>query len=160
MTSLSTSLKEPLTIGAPAPELTVLDQDANTLSLGDIYAKGVTLVYFYPKASTPGCTAEACSLRDYYTVFRDREGKQIQILGVSCDKISSQKKFQQRQNLPFILLADQEGKVAKAFGVKRNLFGMPKRQSFLIKNGKIVWSTLKAQTHTAAEEIQKALATV
>ena len=157
MDSENLSSSSILSIGSPAPELIVLDQDANTFSLGDIYARGVTLVYFYPKAATPGCTAEACSLRDSYTTFRDRGGNPIQILGVSCDKPEAQKKFQHRQNLPFTLIADQEGSLAKAFGVKRNLFGMPQRQSFLIKNSKIAWSTLKAQTHTADEEIQAAL---
>ncbi|HLB33540.1 MAG TPA: peroxiredoxin [Chthoniobacterales bacterium] len=162
MNLFKTSSTESLPLGAPAPQLTANNQDGETINFNDVYAKGITLVYFYPKASTPGCTAEACSLRDAsrssITTLHDQEGKEIQILGVSRDTPKAQKKFQQKYELPFALIADEDGSVAKAFGVKLNpLTGMASRQSFLIKEGKIVWSALKAQTQGASEEIQKAL---
>jgi len=149
---------ETLTPGATAPLVTAADQDGQPVAFGDIYAKGVTLVYFYPKAATPGCTKEACSLRDSYASLA---GKGIQILGVSRDKPEAQKAFRVAQHLPFTLIADTDGKVAEAFHVPMiPVVGVPMRQSFLIKNGKIAWISLNAQTAGAAEEVSKALETL
>ena len=157
MTTLGLS-SEALLVGTPAPQVKALDQNGKSVSFADFYAKGITLVYFYPKADTPGCTAEACSLRDAYTTLRDRDGKAIQILGVSRDKPEAQKKFQEKYQLPFTLIPDQDGTVAKSFGVTLiPLIGLTSRQSFLIKDGKISWSSLKAVTSGAAQEVQKAL---
>ena len=157
MTTLGLS-SEALLVGTPAPQVKALDQNGKSVSFADFYAKGITLVYFYPKADTPGCTAEACSLRDAYTTLRDRDGKAIQILGVSRDKPEAQKKFQEKYQLPFTLIPDQDGTVAKSFGVTLiPLIGLTSRQSFLIKDGKISWSSLKAETSGAAQEVQKAL---
>ena len=148
----------PLTSGAPAPLITAKDQDAQSVSFGDVYAKGITLVYFYPKAETPGCTKEACSLRDAYA---DLHGKGLQILGVSRDTPEAQKKFQTNQKLPFTLIADTDGKVAEAFHVPMiPVIGVPMRQSFIIKDGKIAWTSLSAQTSGAAQEVQNALDTI
>jgi thioredoxin-dependent peroxiredoxin len=149
---------EPLVVGASAPQITAPDQDRNPMIFGDVYAKGITLVYFYPKAATPGCTKEACSLRDSYAVLA---GKGIQILGVSRDKPESQKAFRDAQHLPFPLIADTDGKVAEAFHVPMiPVAGIPMRQSFLIKDGKIAWLSLKAETSGAAQEVSKALETL
>lgn len=146
---------EPLTVGAPAPLVTAPDQDGNPVVFGDVYAKGITLVYFYPKAATPGCTREACSLRDSYAGL---SGTGVQILGVSRDKPEAQKAFRDAQHLPFPLIADTEGKVAEAFHVPMiPVAGIPMRQSFLIKDGKIAWISLKAETSGAAQEVSKAL---
>ena len=71
---------EPLAVGTPAPKITAKNQDAQDVIFGDVYSKGITLVYFYPKAETPGCTKEACSLRDSYATLN---GSGLQILGVS-----------------------------------------------------------------------------
>jgi peroxiredoxin Q/BCP len=162
--SLMTSLglaAQPLPIGASAPQISALDQNGKLVSFANFYAKGITLVYFYPKADTPGCTAEACSLRDSYATLHDRHGKAIQILGVSRDTPESQKKFQQKHQLPFTLIADQDGTVAKAFGVTLiPIVGLTSRQSFLVEDGKIVWSSLNAETSGAATEVQKALLAV
>ncbi|MBM3857632.1 MAG: peroxiredoxin [Verrucomicrobia bacterium] len=149
---------EPLDIGTALPSITALNQDGLLISFDEIFSQGTTLVYFYPKADTPGCTAEACSLRDGWEALRDGAGKKIQILGVSKDKPAAQKKFQQKYQLPFDLIADVDGKVAEAFCVPAiPIAGMSKRQSFLVQDGKIIWSSLKAKTKEAAEEIQKAL---
>lgn len=145
-------------MGAALPSIVALNQDGITISFDEIFSQGTTLVYFYPKADTPGCTAEACSLRDGWEALRDLAGKKIQILGVSKDKPAAQKKFQQKYQLPFDLIADVDGKVAEAFHVPLiPIAGMSKRQSFLVQDGKIIWSSLKAKTKEAAEEVQSAL---
>lgn len=142
-----------LEVGDPAPAMTATDQDGKSLNFADIYAKGVTLVYFYPKADTPGCTAEACSLRDSYA---DLCAQGVQVIGVSEDKADAQKKFQDKYKLPFSLIADSDGAVAKAFGVP-TLMGFAKRQSFLIKNKQIVWRDLNASTKNQAQDIHQAV---
>lgn len=153
-----TAKAAPLAPGSPAPQLTANDQDGKPVNFSDVYAKGITLVYFYPKAETPGCTAEACSLRDAYEGL---QAKGLQILGVSKDTVAAQKKFQEHQKLPFTLIADTDGKVAAAFAVPLiPVIGVTKRQSFIIKDGKLAWSSLSAQTSGAAQEVQKALDTL
>ncbi|NDG70168.1 MAG: peroxiredoxin [Proteobacteria bacterium] len=144
-----------LEAGASAPVPVAVDQDGKAFAFADVYAKGITLVYFYPKADTPGCTAQACSLRDS---FESLKAENLQIVGVSRDTPASQKKFQQKYNLPFSLVADADGKVAEAFGVG-GVMGLPvsKRQSFLIKDGHVVWISLSAKTGEHAAEVQAAL---
>ena len=146
---------DPLEVGAKAPALTAADENGQPVQLANIYAKGLTLVYFYPKASTPGCTAQACSLRDGITTLHDLG---VTVLGVSHETPASQKKFKDSNHLPFTLIADQDGEVIKAFGVPTYVFGIPKRQSFLIKDGKVVWRSLSAQTATHADEVKQAIA--
>lgn len=142
-------------VGASAPLVSAVDQDGNPVDFGDIYSQGTTLVYFYPKADTPGCTAQACSLRDS---FASLHGKNLRILGVSRDTPEAQKKFQAKYHLPFTLIADKDGKVAEAFGVP-GVLGLPfsSRQSFIVQNGKIVWASYKAKTGDHAAEVQAAL---
>ena len=148
--SLGLNLHVPaLEVGATAPDLSALNQDGHTVQFKEVYQKGPTLVYFYPKADTPGCTAQACSLRDS---FEGLQARGLQILGVSEDKVDAQKKFQEKYKLPFTLLADADGKVAEAFGVPTTL-GMAKRQSFLIKDGKVAWTMLKASTDTHSKDV-------
>jgi peroxiredoxin Q/BCP len=142
-----------LEVGAAAPEITAIDQDGATVAFADFYKAGVTLVYFYPKADTPGCTKEACSLRDSFATLRARG---LQIVGVSEDQPGAQKKFQTKYNLPFTLIADHDGAVAKAFGVP-TMMGFAKRQSFLVQDGKIVWADLNASTSQQAADVGKAL---
>jgi peroxiredoxin Q/BCP len=145
-----------LEVGSPAPDITALDEKGAEFRFVDAYAKGPALVFFYPKADTPGCTAQACSLRD---AFESLQAKNLQIIGVSRDTAESQKKFQAHYKLPFPLIADADGKVAEAFGVPAMLGVLPvtKRQSFLIKDGKIVWKAESAQTAKHAAEVQTAL---
>jgi thioredoxin-dependent peroxiredoxin len=149
---------EPECVGLPAPQVIAKDQDGHDVSFADVYAKGITLVYFYPKAETPGCTAEACSLRDSYETLHARG---LQVLGVSRDTPEQQNQFRRNRHLPFTLVADTDGKVAEAFGVPLYpVVGLAKRQSFIIKDGKIAWASRSAQTSGAAEEVQKALDTI
>ena len=145
-----------LSVGDEAPKLSARDQNGSEISLADVYAKGPTLVYFYPKAGTPGCTAQACSLRD---AFPDFSGAGVQIIGVSADSVEGQKKFAEDYKLPFTLLADTDLAVAKAFGVPTvPLLGVPKRQSFIVKDGKIAWIVESSKTGDHAAEVQAALA--
>ena len=144
---------DPLAVGAAAPEISAVDQDGKTVNFKDVYAKGATLVYFYPKADTPGCTKEACSIRDSWA---DLQAKGIQVLGVSGDKPDAQKKFADKFKLPHTLIADSDNAVAKAFGVP-TLLGISKRQSFLIKDGKVVWNQLAASTDKQAADVLAAV---
>ncbi len=143
-----------LPVGAKAPAPAAVDQEGAPLSLADLYTHGPVLVYFYPKADTPGCTAEACSLRDSFAEL-SQEG--LQVVGVSLDKPEVQKAFREKYRLPFPLIADRDGLVAKAFEVP-TLGGFAKRQSFLVKDGVVVWSDLSASTAKQAEDVRKALA--
>jgi peroxiredoxin Q/BCP len=145
---------DPLAVGAKAPEITAPNQDGKPVKFADVYAKGPTLVYFYPKADTPGCTKQACSLRDDYSKL---QGKNIQVIGVSEDSADAQKKFQEKYTLPFTLIADTDGKVAAAFGVPMR-GKVTQRQSFLIRDGKVVWNMLeKTSTDKHAADVLKAV---
>lgn len=145
---------EPLAVGAKAPEVTAPNQDGQPIKFAEVYAKGPTLVYFYPRADTPGCTKQACSLRDDFSKLKE---KGVQVLGVSEDQEEAQKKFADKYKLPFTLIADHEGKVAQAFGVTMR-GKMTSRQSFLIRNGKVVWNMLeKTSTDKHASDVLAAV---
>jgi peroxiredoxin Q/BCP len=147
-----------LSVGDEAPKVSARDQNGAEVNLADVYAKGPTLIYFSPKAGTPGCTAQACSLRD---AFPDFTGAGVQIIGVSADSVEGQKKFAEEYKLPFTLLADTDLAVAKAFGVPTMpLIGVPKRQSFIVKDGKIAWIVESAKTGDHAAEVRAALASL
>ena len=104
-----TSLK----IGDKAPQFEAKDNLGNTIKLGDYSGKKLVL-FFYPKASTPGCTAEACNLRDNY---KDLQSKGYEILGVSADTAKRQSNFKNKYEFPFPLLADEDKSVIEDFGV-------------------------------------------
>ena len=145
-----------LSVGDAAPNITARDQNGHDVNLADVYAKGPTLVYFYPKAGTPGCTAQACSLRD---AFPDFSSDNIQVIGVSADTVEAQKKFAEEYKLPFVLLADTDLAVAKAFGVPTiPVLGVPRRQSFIVRDGKIAWIVKSAKTGDHAAEVREAMA--
>jgi len=144
----------PLEVGDTAPDVGNLNQDGEVVALGELYPTGLVLVYFYPKADTGGCTAQACSLRDEYEALTDLG---ITVVGVSTDTTEDQKAFQEKYNLPFILLADTDQKVVKAFGVPAN-GGMAARQAFLIQDGVIVWRDLTASTSEQAADVLAAVA--
>lgn len=142
---------EPLKVGDPAPDAASVDQDGKPVRLSGLYGSGWTLVYFYPKADTPGCTAEACSLRD---AFADLTKKGVTVVGVSADKPVDQKAFRAKYHIPFTLLADSDKRVIQAFGVPTTM-GFASRQSFLIKGGVIAWRDLHASTKEQAADILK-----
>ncbi len=143
----------PLEVGASAPVLTVTDSGGESLELGEVYAAGPTLVYFYPKADTPGCTTQACNLRDSFESLTEAG---LRVIGVSADKVSSQAAFKEKYSLPFTLVADPDGKLIEAFGVPTRV-GFASRQTFLVVDGKIAWRDLKAAPKTQATEALTAL---
>ncbi len=102
-----------LKVGDKAPNFTAKDEQGNSISLSDYKGKKLVL-FFYPKASTPGCTVEACNLRDNYERFQSLG---YEILGVSADSAKRQSNFKKKYNFPYPLLADEDKSVIKAFGV-------------------------------------------
>jgi thioredoxin-dependent peroxiredoxin len=140
-------------VGDPAPDAASRDQDGQPVRLAELYGDGFALVYFYPKADTPGCTAQACSLRDGFAELQERG---VHVIGVSSDSPAAQKRFREKYRLPFTLLADEDHDVARAFGV-RLLLGMTHRQAFLIKDGRVVWRDLSASTREQARDVLRVL---
>lgn len=148
--SLFSATAAPLKVGDALPNVTAPDQDAKPLSLHEYGEKGYLLVYFYPKADTPGCTKQACSLRDSYAELQKRG---VKILGVSLDTPAAQKKFQEKYHLPFPLIADKEKKgVVTAFGVPAGA-GFAKRQAYLFQDGKCVWLDYTASTDKQGADV-------
>src|SRR3954468_5916865 len=137
-------------VGDKAPLIQGQDQDGKTIKLADYVGKQPVLLYFYPKDDTPGCTKQACGLRDR---MADLKKDNVQVVGVSFDTADSHKKFIAKHNLNFPLLADTDGKIADAYGVRRQEGkNMARRASFLIgKDGRIVrvTDTPSADTHLA-----------
>jgi peroxiredoxin Q/BCP len=142
--------------GDTVPNFTVNDQDGNAISLSDYKGKKL-IVFFYPKANTPGCTAEACNLSDNYKVLQD---KGFEILGVSADTEKKQSNFKNKFDFPYPLLADTEKEVIEAFGV----WGLKKfmgreydgihRKTFLIdENGVVAHVIDKVKTKDHAAQI-------
>ena len=146
-----------LAAGNRAPAFTLTDQHGKKVKLSDFKGKKV-VVYFYPKADTPGCTKQACSLRD---AFADLSKDGVQVLGVSFDKPDAQKAFKDKFTLPYDLIADPEGKIVAAFKVEKmakGLLSLAKRSCFLIKDGKVIWQDYAASTDKQAEDIKRVLA--
>jgi peroxiredoxin Q/BCP len=143
-------------LAAKVPAVTALDQDGKTVDLAAEGAKGFTLVYFYPKADTPGCTKQACSLRDEFAKLSE---KGVKVFGVSGDDVAAQKAFEAKYRLPFRLLADTENEVMDGFGVPHT-GKFAARQAFLFKDGVLVWRDLTASTAEQAADVLEALKTL
>jgi peroxiredoxin Q/BCP len=144
-----------LKIGDPIPQVIANDQDGKPVDLAEAGKSGYLLIYFYPKAMTPGCTAQACSLRDAYT---DLQNKGVKVIGVSLDTVDSQKEFSEKEHLPFELLSDREKKITSAFGVPLLVNGFATRQAYLFKEGKLVWMDTHASTDKQASDVLAVLA--
>jgi peroxiredoxin Q/BCP len=146
-------------VGDTAPLIQGQDQEGKAWKLADVVGKKVVLLYFYPKDDTPGCTKEACGFRDR---MADLKKDKVEVIGVSFDSTASHQKFIAKYNLNFPLLADTDGKIADAYGVRMTDRDMARRVSFLIGlDGKIahVTDTPSADTHLSEmkEAIQKHL---
>jgi thioredoxin-dependent peroxiredoxin len=139
-----------LSLGDPIPTVSASDQDGKTVDLADAAKGGYTLVYFYPKAMTPGCTAQACSLRDAYQNLQE---KGVKVFGVSLDAVDTQKEFQTKESLPFELLSDTDHKITAAFGVPLMKNSFAARQAYLFKDGRLVWLDTKASTDKQAADV-------
>jgi peroxiredoxin Q/BCP len=145
--------------GDTVPNFTVNDQDGNSISLSDYKGKKL-IVFFYPKANTPGCTAEACNLSDNYTELQ-KQG--YELLGVSADSERRQKNFKEKYNFPFPLLADTEKEVINAFGVwglkkfmGREYDGIHRKTFVVDEKGKVARVIDKVKTKEHAAQLLEA----
>src|SRR3954465_320268 len=140
---------EPLKVGDAAPVLSAKTDDGSTLNLGEVYkANNYTLVWFYPKALTGGCTKQGCSLRD---AASDLKAKGVAVVGVSVDPVEKQKEFKEVNHFPFPLIADTDKKVVKAFG--QSGLALASREAYLVdRSGKVVYHDEK-QTEKQAEKV-------
>ena len=134
-----------LQIGDNAPNFTAKDNKGNTIQLSDYKGKKLVL-FFYPKASTPGCTNEACDLRDNYQTFLS---KGYEVLGASADSAKRQQNWIDKHELPFPLLADEDKTVINAFGV----WGIHRTTFVIDENGKIEDIITKVKTKAHAAQI-------
>lgn len=147
-----------LNVGDNAPEFSGFDQDGKFRQLEDYKGKKL-VVFFYPKASTPGCTAEACDLRDNFERF---QAQNYEIVGVSADSQKAQAKFRDRHNFPFPLLADEDHSVLNAFGVYgpkkfmgRTYDGIHRTTFVIDEQGKIADIIANVKTKEHASQILK-----
>jgi len=140
--------------GDPAPDFTLTADDGREVSLSDFRGRRV-VIYFYPKANTPGCTRQACAVRDVYPQI---EEKGAIVIGISPDPPERSVKFRQKHNLPFILLSDPDHKVARAYGAwgPKKMFGKTYegiiRSHFAIgEDGRLVEANLKVKPEKTAD---------
>jgi peroxiredoxin Q/BCP len=148
------------TIGAAAPHFQGPDQHGNTVSLTDFAGKKVVL-YFYPKDDTPGCTAEACNLRDHHNMLLE---KGLAVVGVSTDSVKSHAKFATKFELPFSLIADEDQKIVNDYGVwgEKTFMGRKymgtNRVTFIIdEQGMLIHVFEKVETKDHTAQILNAL---
>ena len=145
-----------LEVGMKAPEFTLSDKDGNAVSLSDFLGKKVVL-YFYPKDNTPGCTRQACAFAAAYEGFK---AKDVAVIGISKDSVSSHLKFAQKHDLPFVLLSDPELQAIQAYDVwqEKKLYGKVSmgvvRSTYIIdEQGNIEKVMPKVKPDTNAAEI-------
>lgn len=148
-----------LEVGNKAPDFTGKNQDGKDIKLSDFAGQKIAL-YFYPKDDTPGCTKQACSLRDGFPLLKQNN---IVVLGVSPDDKESHQKFIEKYDLPFTLIADDDKKIVNQYGVygERNMYGNKfmgvKRTTFLInEDGEIIKIFKRVKVAEHADEILKA----
>ncbi|MFI5182046.1 MAG: peroxiredoxin, partial [Thermoanaerobaculia bacterium] len=144
-------------VGGAAPEFALAGRSGHSVSLADYRGKKNVLVYFYPKDDTPGCTREACSLRDGWKALAALD---VEVLGISRDSVASHEAFAAKHALPFELLSDADHAVHEAYCAwGESKWGVgPLRKSFLVgKNGRILHVFHKVDTERHAEEVLKAM---
>lgn len=143
--------------GDKAPLIEGKDQNDKTWKLADVLGKKVVLLYFYPKDDTPGCTKQACGLRDRMDSLKNDN---VEVVGVSFDSADSHKKFIEKHKLNFTLLADTDGNIADAYGVRREAGkNIARRASFLIGlDGKIAHVTDVPSADVHLAEMKDAVA--
>jgi len=134
-------------IGDTVPTFSLKDQDGKDVKIDKTIGKPM-VIYFYPKDDTPGCIKEACKFRDEFENFSDLGAL---VIGISADSIESHKNFEEKYNLPFILLSDTKNEVRKLFGVPKNILIIPGRVTYIIdRNGIVKYkfnSQLNAEKH-------------
>lgn len=140
---------ETLKTGMMLPHFALKDQNNHIFDSDSVVGKKNLVIYFYPKDDSPGCTKQACSFRDQFSVFEDEDAM---VIGISAQSVESHKKFAEKHRLSYILLSDEGNKVRKLFGVPTNLLGiLPGRVTYIIdKSGKVIYifnSQLQAEKH-------------
>lgn len=125
---------EPLNVGQKAPDFELLTQDGAPFKLSSRMGAW-TVLYFYPKADTPGCTKQACAYRDAILKIRDQNAE---VYGISTDSVESILAFHKKYHLSFTLLADADGKVTERYGVKMPLVNLAKRWTFIVDPAGVV----------------------
>ena len=139
-----------LNVGDSAPDFKAETYGGEMVRLSDYYNDNVVALYFYPKDNTPGCTKEACSLRDGMKELKELG---VQVLGVSTDGVKAHENFKNKYNLNFPLISDKSKEIINLYGVK-SAFGSAKRETFLIdKNGVIQHIWTKVNTRHHADEV-------
>lgn len=136
------STAQPITVGDPAPDFTLPSQAGEPITLGNLLGRSAIVLYFYPKDSTAGCTAEACAFRDSFETFAEAGA---QVIGVSSDSVASHGAFASAHRLPFPLLSDVDGAVRRRYGVAKWLGLLPGRVTFVIDRLGIVRHIFKSQ---------------
>ncbi len=139
-------------VGDVAPDFTLPDQSGAQISLKDFLGKNIVM-YFYPKDNTPGCTAEACSFRDSYAVFKE---KGAEVIGISSDSAEAHQKFAAQHRLPFTLLSDENGAIRKRYGVPTTLVLLPGRVTYVIDKEGVVRHVFNSQ-FAPAKHVSEAL---
>lgn len=128
--------------GDLAPDFTLPSQSGAPVRLRDLLATSVVVLFFYPKDNTAGCTAEACSFRDAYTVFKDAGAE---VVGISSDSVASHGQFATQHALPFTLLSDRGGAVRKSYGVPATFGLLPGRVTYVIDRDGTVLHVFSSQ---------------
>jgi peroxiredoxin Q/BCP len=118
-----------LPVGIQAPDFTLAATNLGSITLSKDLVEKSLVLYFYPKDFTPGCTTEACEFRDQFAAFRELD---IPVFGISRDNLATHEKFKKTHRLPFELLADESGKVCKAYDALLPLIKMPTRVTYLL----------------------------
>ncbi|WP_269821844.1 peroxiredoxin [Nocardia asteroides] len=132
-----------LQVGDPAPDFELLDQKGEPVRLSTVLGTGSATLFFYPAALSPGCTREACHFRDIVAEFAERGAT---VLGISNDDVATQKRFDEAHRLGYSLLADVGGEVAKLYGLKRRVPGLPaKRVTFVIGSDRRVLAAVHSE---------------
>jgi len=149
-----------LNVGDKAPDFNLQDQDGNAVSLSDFRGKKV-LIWFYPKASTPGCTVEGCNIRDHQARFSDAN---VQVLGMSKDSVKRQKNFATKQGFQYPLLSDESGATVEAYGawgpkkfMGREFDGILRISYVIDEQGSIEQVFGKVKTKTHGEDVLNTL---
>jgi thioredoxin-dependent peroxiredoxin len=143
-----------ITVGVEAPDFTLPAADGSMVSLIQFRGKQNVVLYFYPKDNTPGCTAQSCSFRDHYQVFKDYGAE---VIGISGDDTSSHQGFADTYQLPFILVSDRHNKVRKAYQVPSTLGLIPGRVTYVIDTSGIIRHIFNSQMNPT-QHIDEALA--
>ncbi|NMO20330.1 peroxiredoxin [Pyxidicoccus fallax] len=140
--------------GDSLPDVTLVGAGNRPVRLRDLVGGKVLVVYFYPKDDSPGCTAQACGLRDQYEDF---VAAGAEVVGISGDAVASHERFASKHRLPFVLLSDEKGEARDAFGVAPSLLGLiPGRVTFVVDRAGVIRNVFESQIRVG-EHVRRAL---